>query len=243
VKWLPAMLKVELHAHTADDPVDHIPYSACQLIDRAATLGYGALAITLHDRQLDVAALRSFARDRGIVLISGIERTIEGKHVLLLNFSGAAEQVRDFDGLARLKRREPGLVVAPHPFFPAASCLGGRLMDRHADLFDAIERNAMYTRAIDFNARAERWAARHGRPVVGNGDVHRLHQLGTCWSLVEAEPEPDAICDAIASGRVRAESRPLTVREAAGTVADLFLTGTTVGRAARPLSPVRATIR
>lgn len=237
------MLKVELHAHTADDPVDHIPYSACQLIDRAATLGYRALAITLHDRQLDVAAFDSCARERGIVLIPGIERTIEGKHVLLLNFSAAAEQVRSFDDLARLKRRERGLVVAPHPFFPAASCLGGRLMDRHPDLFDAIERNAMYTRAIDFNAPAERWAARHGRPVVGNGDVHRLHQLGTCWSLVDAEPEPGAICEAIAAGRVRAESRPLTFREAAGTVADLFLAGRTAGRAARPLSPARATIR
>ena len=55
------VLKVELHSHTADDPHDRIPYSAEQLIDRAAALGYDALAITLHDRQLDLARLAPYA--------------------------------------------------------------------------------------------------------------------------------------------------------------------------------------
>jgi predicted metal-dependent phosphoesterase TrpH len=236
------VIKVELHAHTADDPIDHIPYSAFQLIDRAATLGYGALAITLHDRQLDVAPLRPYAVERGVVLIPGIERTIEGKHVLLLNFSAASEGVRTFDDLARLRAREHGLVVAPHPFYPAPSCLRGAL-ERHAALFDAVERNAMYTRRIDFNARAERWAARRGLPVVGNGDVHRLHQLGTCWSVVDAGPDAAEICAAVAAGRVRPVSVPLSMRDAAMTFADLFLASRSAGRTARPLTPARATIR
>jgi hypothetical protein len=38
------MIKVELHAHTSDDPADLIPYTTCKLIDRAAALGYGALS-------------------------------------------------------------------------------------------------------------------------------------------------------------------------------------------------------
>ncbi len=236
------MLKVELHAHTADDPVDHIPHSTCQLIDRAATLGYDALAITLHDRQLDVAPLRPYAAERGIVLIPGIERTIGGKHVILLNFSAAAGQVRTFDDLARLKARERGLVVAPHPFFPSPSCLRG-LMHRHADLFDAVEWTAMDTRALDVNAAAARWAARHGRPMVGNGDVHRLYQLGTCWSAVDAERDPAAICEAIAAGRVRVVSRPLTIREAAVTLADVLLHLHAWGRPADAPDVARATIR
>jgi predicted metal-dependent phosphoesterase TrpH len=214
------MLKVELHAHTADDPIDQIPHSSHELIDRAAALGYDALAITLHDRQLDSRTLASYAADRGVVLIPGIERTISGRHVLLLNFTAAAEQVRSFDDLARLKARERGLVVAPHPFFPAGSCLG-RLMDRYVDLFDAVERNAMFTRAIDFNLRAERWAAAHGKPTVGNGDVHRLYQLGTCYSLVDATPEPAAICEAVRNGQVIVRAEPLSVGRAARTMADI----------------------
>ena len=214
------MLKVELHAHTADDPVDNISHSSRDLIDRAAALGYDALAITLHDRQLDPAALAPYAADRGIVLIPGIERTIDGRHVLLLNFSRAAEQVESFDDVRRLKAREGGLVVAPHPFFPSRSCLRG-LMNRHADLFDAVERNAMFTRGLDFNARGERWALAHGKPIVGNCDVHRLYQLGTCYSLVDAPPAAGAICDAIRNGRVTVHAEPLSVARAARTMADL----------------------
>jgi len=211
------MLKVELHTHTADDPVDRIPHTLPQLVDRAAALGYHAIAITLHERQLDVRPYAKYAAERGIVLIPGMERSIEGRHTLLLNFKHGAEDVRTFDDLARLKNRQPGLVVAPHPFFPGPTCLGRRL-DRLEALFDAVERNAMFTASVDFNRRAERWAAAHGKPIVGNCDVHRLRQLGTTYSMVDAEPHPDSICAAIAAGRVRVESRPLTWLEAARTL-------------------------
>ncbi len=233
------MLKVELHTHTADDPVDRIPHSTTELIDRAADLGYDAVAITLHERQLDLDRFLPYAADRGIVLIPGIERTIEGRHVLLLNFDGGTEELETFEDLARLKRRGSGLVIAPHPFYPGTVCLRERL-DQHADLFDAVERNAMFTATLDFNRRAERWAARHGKPVVGNGDVHRLHQLGTCYSLVDADPEPGAICRAIADGRVRVVSRPLSWYEAARTMAAVVIGGSIPRFAPQPQQPAEA---
>jgi predicted metal-dependent phosphoesterase TrpH len=217
----PQPLKVELHAHTSDDPVDKIPHSTRELVDRAAALGYNALAVTLHDRQLDLTPWQSYASGRGIVLIPGVERTIEGKHVLLLNFPASEVGVRTFSELRALKRRHDGLVVAPHPFFPSTSCLFGAL-ERHADLFDAVEVNAMFTRQLDFNARAERWATRHGKPLVGNGDVHRLVQLGTTYSMVDADPDPTSICRAIAAGRVAVERRPLSWRSAASIIFSLF---------------------
>jgi predicted metal-dependent phosphoesterase TrpH len=203
------MVKVELHAHSADDPIDRIPYSTKDLIDRAAALGYGALAVTLHDRQLDVRPLETYAMERGIVLIPGIERTVQGRHVLLLNYGCAAEQVESFDDVRRLKEEGSGLVVAPHPFFPAAMSLRG-MMNRHADLFDAVECNAMYTSSLNFNKPAERWAKAHGKPMVGNCDVHRLEQLGTTYSLVDAAPNAAAICQAIAEGRVTVVSKPIS---------------------------------
>jgi predicted metal-dependent phosphoesterase TrpH len=216
------MLKVDLHTHTADDPSDRIPYSARALIDRAAELGFHALAITLHDRQLDPEPLRSFGHSRGVVLIAGIERTIQGRHVLLLNFSGAAESIPSFEGLARLKEREPaGIVVAPHPFFPAGSALRGD-MNRYGHLFDAVEYNAMFTSLVNFNIPGVRWAQRHGKPIVGNGDVHRLEQLGTTYSLVDAAPDADAICAAVAAGRVQFEARPLSTFTAGRLMTDLM---------------------
>jgi predicted metal-dependent phosphoesterase TrpH len=215
------VLKVELHAHSSDDPQDAIPHTTAQLIDRAARLGYQALAITLHDRQLDVREYRSYAAERGITLIPGVERTIRGKHVLLLNFRRGAEDVSNFDELATLKVREPGLVIAAHPFFPGRSCLRG-LVYRYADLFDAIEYNGMFTERINFNVPAERWAKTHDKPLVGNGDIHRLRQLGTTYSLVDAETHPDSICEAIRDKRVTVTAQPHSFLAAAGLIAELM---------------------
>ena len=205
------MLKVELHAHTSDDPDDYVPHTVERLVDRVAEQGYHAIAITLHNRQLDVEPHREYARSRNIVLIPGVERSIEGRHVLLINFPrAAAEAVHTFEDLAALRARTDGLVVAPHPYFPVSSCLR-RELDRHPDLFDAVEIHALYARRVDFNRRAIAWARAHGKPLVGNGDIHRLGQLGTTWSLVDAEPDPGAICAAIRAGRVEVRSEPISV--------------------------------
>ncbi|HZW73918.1 MAG TPA: PHP-associated domain-containing protein, partial [Caldimonas sp.] len=137
--------------------------------------------------------------------------------------------VRTFADLARLKAREPGLVIAPHAFYPASSCLR-RQLDRHADLFDAVEYNAMFTVSLNFNRLAVAWASARGKPMVGNGDVHRLRQLGTTWSLVDAPADADAICAAIAAGRVRVDASPLAWRDAAGIMVDLLAWPPPAGR-------------
>jgi predicted metal-dependent phosphoesterase TrpH len=213
-------LKVELHAHSSDDPEDRVPYTTLQLIDRAAALGYGALAVTLHNRQLDLDPYRAYAVARGIALIPGVERTIEGKHVLLLNFSPRGSAVTTFDALARLRAAETGLVIAPHPFYPLSNSLRG-LLDRFPALFDAVEINAMYARGVDFNTRAAQWASANGKPLVGGGDVHRLAQLGTTYSLVDTAADAGSICDAVRAGRVRVETQPLSWFKSAAIFGDL----------------------
>jgi predicted metal-dependent phosphoesterase TrpH len=213
--------KLDLHTHTDDDPADRIPYSTLALIDRASRLGYNALAITLHDKRLDPRPFAAYAAERGIVLVPGIERTVEGKHVLLVNFGPRAEKISTFREIAELRSREPGLVIAPHPFFPMGCALGQKL-DRHRELFDAVEINAMYVRGINFNARAIHWAKLHGKALVGNGDVHRLSQLGTTYSVVDAEPTPESICAAIREGRVEVQSVPLSWARSARLMADLL---------------------
>lgn len=212
------MLKIDLHLHTSDDPRDHISHSSLDLIDRAAALGFNALAITLHDRQLTDPDTFAYARERGITLIPGVERTIRGKHVLLLNFAAAdVDAVKTLDDVRRLKGRRDGIVIAPHPCFPSRSCLG-RLLDEHADIFDAVEWSYFWSRRIDFNSRAARWAESRGKAVVGNSDLHDLRQLGRTCSMVEAASDPAAICDAIRKGRVRLVTQPVPVIE----LVDLF---------------------
>ena len=212
------MLKVDLHLHTDDDPVDCMPHDGYALVDRAAALGFDALAITLHDRQYDDSRLTAYAEERGVLLVPGIERTIDGRHVLLLNFAaGATARVRSLDELAALKASADGLVIAPHPFFPDPSCLGSRL-DDHADAFDAVEWSYFWTRAVNFNARAAAWARRHGKPIVGNSDLHDLRQLGQTYSLIDAPRDVAAICQAVRAGRVELRTQPVPLLR----LADVF---------------------
>ena len=226
------VLKIELHTHTSDDPLDLIPYDTRTLIARAAEYGYDAIAITLHDRQRDLADVLPFAREHGVTLIPGIERTIEGRHVLLLNFTaGGAERVRSFEDLRRLRMQESGLVIAPHPFFPFPTCLQ-TLAYRYQNLFDAVEINGMFTRLVNFNEKAERWAHDIGLPLVGNGDVHRLDQLNTTWSMVHAEADPASICQAVREGRVHVEAHPHSMFKAATIMAGMAVADLRQGIAA-----------
>jgi predicted metal-dependent phosphoesterase TrpH len=229
------MIRAELHAHTADDPEDRVPFTAQDLIVRAGALGYGAIAITLHDAVFDPAPLAAFARQHGVRLLRGVERTVERAHVLLINFPAAAAMaVNRLEDLARLKAAHPnGLVVAPHPCYPIGSALGRRRLDAFAPLWDAVEVNAMYVRGVDWNRAAIAWAAAHGRPLVGNGDVHRLTQLGLTWSEVDVDvpadmPDTeaaDAICAAIRAGRVRVAGSALAPWRAASIFAQMELGG------------------
>jgi predicted metal-dependent phosphoesterase TrpH len=213
------VLKVELHAHTALDPVDYIAHTTRQLIDRAAALEYGALAITLHNRYYDPAPDAEYARGRGLVLLRGIERTIAGRHILLVNFGPDCADVASFDDLRRLKAQQPsGLVVAPHAFYPTPTAIGADA-DACVDIIDAVEVNSMFLSWLDFNRQAIAWARRHGKPIVGNTDLHLLDQLGTTYTLVDADPEPDAICAAIRAGRVELRSMPLPPLRAAWIMA------------------------
>jgi predicted metal-dependent phosphoesterase TrpH len=203
------------------------------------------IAVTLHDRYFDPAPYQSYARERGLILLSGIERTIAGRHVLLINFGPESASVRTFDELARLEDRASGLVIAPHAFYPIGSALGHRLAT-HVSQVDAVELTAMYTRRIDFNRRAVAFARAHGKPLVGNTDLHRLDQLGSTYSLVDADPDPDAICEAIRAGRVEVRTEPITLARAGLTIARMAIGGL-LGRAglagARQKSLVPATQR
>ena len=57
--------------------------------------------------------------------------------------------------------------------------------------------------------------------MTGNGDIHRLRQLGTTYSLVEAEPHADAICAAVRTGKVQVVAAPRSLAFAVSLMADL----------------------
>jgi predicted metal-dependent phosphoesterase TrpH len=213
-------LRADLHLHTWERE-RFIAYDAQGLIDRAARSGFHVLSITNHDTVTFSARLQDYARERGILLVPGVEATIEGKHVLLYNIDVPLERIRTFADLRRLRRPE-WLVAAPHPFFPGSICLRDRLL-QEIDLFDAIEFSHFYTRRVDFNRAAVRLAQEAGLPLLGTSDSHVIRQLGTTYSLIEGSPTVESVLGAIRKGQVRVESRPMTLRECAGIFREMVV--------------------
>jgi predicted metal-dependent phosphoesterase TrpH len=224
------VLKVDFHLHTAEDPEDDIVHDARTLVERAHDLGFDALAITLHNRQFADARLVDYARDLGITLIPGIERTIQGRHLLLINFPPAAESVKSFADVALLKSRTNGIVIAPHPFFPHPTSLQEH-MASHVDLFDAVEWSYFWTRGMNFNAKAARWAGSHGKTLVGNSDLHDMRQFGRTYSLVFGERSADGVCHALREGRVSVQTAPAPKFELARVVTGMLRRGRNASRA------------
>ena len=215
----PRPLKADLHLHTAEDPLDRVRYTAKELISKAADEGFDVISITNHHQMTFNQDLLSYAQKRGILLIPGIEMTIQRRHVLVLN-PPPHKMCSDFFSLSKLRRPET-LIVAPHPYFPGTHSLNGRLL-KHRSLFDALEYCHFYSPRINFNQKAIEVCQSHGFPLIGNSDAHFLSQFGTTYSLIYAEKNLESIFTAIRAKRVEVVTRPLTPFEM-GSIARRFL--------------------
>jgi predicted metal-dependent phosphoesterase TrpH len=211
-----ARLRADLHVHTREAEPS-IAYGAHDIIVRAARAGYRVLSITNHDTITYSADLASFAHDHDVLLIPGVEATVEGRHVLVYNADVEADKLRTFADLRRYRTPE-WLVAAPHPLFPAAYCLREKLW-QEIDLFDAIEFSHFYTPRIDFNRPAVKLAAAVGLPLLGTSDSHLDEQFGTTFSLIEADLSVESVLAAVKHGRLSIVSRPLTLTRCLSIVA------------------------
>jgi predicted metal-dependent phosphoesterase TrpH len=214
----PKPLKVDLHLHTCDDPLDQVRHTAKELISKAADEGFDVLSITNHHRMTFNRDLFSYALERGIFLIPGIEITIQRRHVLVLN-PPSGKTFSDFSSLLCLRRPDT-LVIAPHPYFPGVHCLNGLLL-KHLGLFDALEYCHFYTANINFNHKAVELSRLNRFPLVGNSDAHFLSQLGTTYSLIRAERDIESLFAAIRQNQVEVVTRPLSSSEM-GSIARRF---------------------
>ncbi len=200
------IIKADFHLHTQEDPHDFISYDAFRLIDMMAAKGYNALAVTNHNKFTYNEYLRDYAFERGIVLIRGVERTIRNRHVLLINFKGELSDYRSLHDVARAKRPD-NLVIAAHPYFPMPTA-SGPLLDRHPEVFDAVEYCHYYVKNINFNNWAVSRSQDLKKPLVGCSDAHTVRQMGRTYSLIKAEKDPEAIVRAIKEGKVTVISKP-----------------------------------
>ena len=184
-------IKIDLHIHTLDDPKDAVDYSAHQLLERARSLGFRVLAITLHDAVFDRQEVFSDAAAMGILLIPAAEVRLCGADVIILNVTGEEiAELKNFDDLRRLRARRGNSIftIAPHPFYIFGSSIGSRLLTE-IDCFDAIELCHFHKGLFNPNRRAAKVASRFGKPLIATSDAHRLHAFGRHYTSIPTPPE------------------------------------------------------
>src|ERR1041385_1880694 len=222
-KWI----KIDLHIHTLDDPLDALDYSAHQLLERARSLGFRVLAITLHDAVFDRAEVFADAASMGILLIPAAEVRLEGADVILLNVtSDDISSLRTLDDLAGLRnRRGPSLfTIAPHPFYVLGGSIGERLL-QHIDHFDAIELCHFWGRLFNPNRRAVEMANRFGRPLIATSDAHQLHAFGSNYTSIPAPAEltVENVIGALRRGPLRLTNPPCSFVDLMSTIYFVFV--------------------
>ena len=230
-------IKVDLHIHTLDDPKDVIDYSAHQLLERAKQLGFGVLAITLHDAVFDRAEVFADAAAMGILLIPAAEVRLQGADAILLNVTASeVAGLKNFEDLRQLRARrgmsataDPSgrgsiFTIAPHPFYVLGGSIGPRLLEE-IDCFDAIELCHFHKGLLNPNRRAAKVAAQFSKPLIATSDAHQLHAFGRHYTSI---PRPTALTienvfAALRQGPLRLTSPPASMVDLASAIYWIFL--------------------
>jgi predicted metal-dependent phosphoesterase TrpH len=220
-------IKIDLHIHTLDDPKDVIDYSAHQLLERAKQLGFGVLAITLHDAVFDRAEVFADAAAMGILLIPAAEVRLQGADIILLNVTASEiAQLKTFDDVRDL-RAGRGLSIftlAPHPFYVLGGSIGERLL-AEIDCFDAIELCHFHKGVFNLNRRALKVAAEFNKPLIATSDCHQLHAFGRHYTSI---PRPNELSienvfAALRDGPRRVTSPPASIVDLASMIYFFFV--------------------
>jgi hypothetical protein len=220
-------IKIDLHIHTLDDPKDAVDFSAHQLLERARSLGFRVLAITLHDAVFNRKEVFADAAELGILLIPAAEVRLLGADVIVLNVTPEEiAELKNFDDLRRLRSRRGDSIytIAPHPFYVFGGSIGSRLT-AEIDCFDAIEYCHFHIGLVNPNRRAKRVAARFGKPLIATSDAHRLHAFGRHYTSMPMPPALtiEKVFTGLRSGPLRLTSPPSSFADFASAIYFVFL--------------------
>ncbi|WP_251341571.1 CehA/McbA family metallohydrolase [Haloplanus halophilus] len=203
-------VRFDPHVHStasydADATVD-------RLLDRAASVGLDALAVTDHDAI--EASLRAVERapDYGLVAVPGVEVSTADGHLLALGVESRPDPGRSLPVTVDAVRSLGGVSVVPHPFQRSRHGAPASAIE-DADP-DAVEVHNAHTLLGVRNGQARAFARRHGVPGIGASDAHEAPLVGrgyTELTVDDADPlTAGAVLDAVRAGRTTARGRRTT---------------------------------
>lgn len=197
---------MDLHVHTIFSPDSSIPPKT--LVETLLAHPFiKAVAVTDHNTVRGYFKVRELATAYSdLLIIPGVEvSTVEGD-VILLGVAEVPPKPWTVENVIDFARSRGGLVVAAHPY--RAYGLGDSAKKYPIDAVEVL--NGGCPRQL--NMLAEELAKAMGLPGVGGSDAHRVDELWTVYTEIQASTDLDDVLRAIKLGLVKASHSGKSIR-------------------------------
>ncbi len=199
--------KIDLHVHTcySYDGMSTLR----EVVNCAEKKGLDGIAITDHDTVDGVKSALKLANERRFVIIPGVEVTTLQGHVLGLNITTSIPKNLGLIETVKKIHEAGGIAVGAHPIVFIKSHINQRIAS--ASNLDGIE--VINSSAFPFflSTRLSQMLAEYVKlPQTAGTDAHHADEIGTAYTLVEADQNVDEIIEAIRRGAVVPFGKPIS---------------------------------
>jgi predicted metal-dependent phosphoesterase TrpH len=208
-------VKADLHVHTTYSSDSVI--TPKELVFYAKKRGLTAVAVTDHNT---VEGAWKIAKETDFLIIPGTEVSSLHGHIVGLNVNTLIPRGLSADETVDRIHEAGGIAIACHPF----ALLKGSVGKHVSSKFDAVE--AINASAFPFNratSKANQLAEQLKLPKVAGTDAHYGPVIGQAYTLIDSEPNIEAIIKAIKNGHCKPTGTGLSLRLRLGHQARFLL--------------------
>ena len=183
-------LKIDLHVHSCYSPDSSITLK--QVVAFAKKRGLDGVAITDHNTVKGALKLKT----KEIIVIPGIEvSTLQG-HLLGINLTTPIPAKLGMEETIQKIHDSGGVAIAAHPtaFYKSPAT-------KKVTCYDAVE--VMNASSVPFSVLthySRKFAERINAPQTGGSDSHYAPEIGSAYTVVDADSEINEITEAITRG-------------------------------------------
>jgi predicted metal-dependent phosphoesterase TrpH len=197
-------VKADLHVHTTYSSDSVI--TPKELVFYAKKRGLTAVAVTDHNT---VEGAQKISKETDFLIIPGTEVSSLHGHIVGLNLNTLIPRGLSADETVDRIHEAGGIAIACHPYAMLKGSVGKHVTGKF-DAVEAINASAFpFTRAT---SKAHQLAERLKLPKVAGTDAHYGPVIGQAYTLIDSEPNVEAIIKAIKNGHCKPAGTGLSLR-------------------------------
>ncbi len=194
-------LKIDLHIHTIFSSDSRVTFEAA--ISKCQELGLDGFAVCDHDNLTEIPY--GIGEDNGLVILSAIEVSARGAHVLAYNIEKPVSPGLSIEDTVRRVHMLNGVAVLAHPFSIFRSWVNrAEIMSANFDLIEVANAYQFpYGIMLGLNRKL---AEGLNLPMTGGSDAHKASAFGKAYTVIESETRDSlGVLRALKDGKTRPE--------------------------------------